>query len=80
MSTWIPALGLNLKDRVTLEKGQMLQDTHMHAAHQLIKKEFGIDGCQSTLLCQTSGFSPVTKEGKKLSVNLHNYYSVGDLC
>lgn len=61
---WVPTLDLKWNDRVTLETGRMLQDTHMHAAHQLIKKEFGLDGCQSTLLCQTNGFSPVTRKGK----------------
>ena len=63
MATWVPTLGLSWDDRATLEKGQMLQDIHMHAAHQLTKKEFGLDGCQSTLLCQTNGFSPVTRQG-----------------
>ena len=58
-STWVPSLHLTLVDRTELITGRQLQDTHMQAAHILIKKQFGVDGCQSTLLSQNNGFSPV---------------------
>ena len=62
-STWVPSLHLTLVDRTELITGRQLQDTHMQAAHILIKKQFGVDGCQSTLLCQNNGFSPVLDKG-----------------
>ena len=43
-----------------------LTDKHMHAAHQLLLKQFPyISGLESTLLCQTYGFAHVTSDGMK---------------
>ena len=62
-SQWMKVLGLTESDIKALNEGKMLLDTHMFAAHKLIQKQFGLDGCHSTLLCQNRGFSAVYAKG-----------------
>ena len=52
-------LGLTKSDVKIINDGKMLLDTHMSAAHKLIRKQFCLDGCHGTLLCQNRGFSAV---------------------
>ena len=56
---WAASMGLNWKVHDQLKESRILQDTHMQAVHTLIRKQFGMDGCQSTLLLQSGSFLPV---------------------
>ncbi len=85
MGVLIPADGIvfiiiiNLQTRCGRSKllalllsGAMLTDTHMHAVHKLLKKQFpGVQGCQSTLLQQNKGFTAVSGEGMYIYLVLH---------
>ena len=55
-------LELNSSDKIAIETDAMLNDKHMYAALKILKKQFL--GFQPTILCQTNGFSPITKDGK----------------
>ena len=56
----ISTLGLRPSDIEHLQSGQMLEDTHMMAAQNLIQQQFPqLQGYQSTLLCQKKQFVPV---------------------
>ena len=60
-------LDLKNHDRFVIEEGGLLNDRHMHAAHQLLRKQFPLlNGLQSTLLIQSNGFSPVASNGRNL--------------
>ena len=60
----ISTLGLRPSDIEHLQSGQMLEDTHMMAAQNLIQQQFPqLLGCQSTLLCQNKQFVPVNGNG-----------------
>ena len=66
---WVKYLDLYFSDKIAIETNCMLNDKHMYAALKLLKKQFPeIDGFQPTILCQTNGFSPVTKNGKRCLV------------
>ena len=57
-------LGLRPSGIEHLQNGQMLEDTHMMAAQNLIQQQFPqLQGCQSTLLCQNKQFVPVNGNG-----------------
>ena len=60
---WMQVLGLTKSDIKVLNEGKMLLDTHIFASHKPIQKHFHLNGCQSTLLCQNSGFSAVYGRG-----------------
>ena len=65
---WV--LGLSTEDRQIIEKGGMLNDKHINAAHKLLQKKFPqCGGCQSSLLSQNQGFNALVKEGEGLSLN-----------
>ena len=40
---WAASMGLNWKAHDELKESRILQDTHMQAAHTLIRKQFGMD-------------------------------------
>ena len=59
------SLDLNSHDRSVIKEGGGLSDKHMHTAHKLLRKQFPLmNGLQSTLLCQTRGFAPVSSNGR----------------
>ena len=60
---WVASTWLNWKAHDQLKESRMLQDLHFQLAHTLIRKQFGIDGCQSTLLFQNGNFLPVCDYG-----------------
>ena len=66
---WVHGLDLNETDKCIIQgkcADGFLTDKHMHAAHQLLLKQFPyISGLESTLLCQTYGFAHVTSDGMK---------------
>ena len=65
---WV--LGLSTENRQIIEKGGMLNDKHINAAHKLLQKKFPqCEGCQSSLLSQNEGFNALVKEGEGLSLN-----------
>ena len=50
-----------------LEPDTMLIDSHIHAAHILLKQQFpGTDGCQTPLLIQNQTFERIRNEGAQL--------------
>ena len=56
----VSTLGLRPSDIEHLQNGQMLEDTDMMAAQNLIQQQFPqLQGCQSTLLYQNKQFDPV---------------------
>ena len=74
---WVSHLGLSCTEKVTLESGAMLTDKHMHAAHKLLRKQFThIQGCQSTLLVQSHGFTAVSDEGMHMHKYIQEIHSV----
>lgn len=61
---WVQFLDLYYSDKLIILTCAMLNDKHMYAALKLLKKQFpDIDGLQPTILCQTNGFSAVSKDG-----------------
>ncbi|XP_062509082.1 uncharacterized protein LOC134185316 [Corticium candelabrum] len=66
---WVHGLDLNETDKCIIQgkcADGFLTNKHMHAAHQLLLKQFSyISGLESTLLCQTYGFAHVTSDGMK---------------
>eukprot|EP00731_Ephydatia_muelleri_P002679 Em0001g2679a len=51
---WIDEMCLTLKHKDAIENNEILNDEHIQAAHNLMKKQFPqLGGLQSTLLCQT---------------------------
>ena len=51
---------LTLKHKDAIENNEMLNDEHIQAAHNLMKKQFPqLGGLQSTLLCQNKGLSAI---------------------
>ena len=89
----ISTLGLRPSDIEHLQSGQMLEDTHMMAAQNLIQQQFPqLLGCQSTLLCQNKQFVPVNGNGNGkfeilarthdtvptcLSLKLYKFFTMG---
>lgn len=64
-SWWVQELDLREEDKLAIENGNFLNDRHMHAVQKLLRKQFpGLDGLQSTLLCQNGDFETVCNEGK----------------
>ena len=64
---WVKYLDLHISDKIAIETHAMLNDKHMYAAMKLLKKQFpDIGGLQPTILCQTNGFSPVTRNSKQI--------------
>ena len=57
---WIEDLNLKESDKIAIQSGDCLNDHHMHAAHEMLRKQFPhVDGLQSTLLCQNDGLIPI---------------------
>ena len=71
----ISTLGLRPSDIEHLQSGQLLEDTHMMAAQNLIQQQFPqLQGCQSTLLCQKKQFVPVNGNGNgKFEILAHTH-------
>jgi hypothetical protein len=67
---WLQDLDLEGNDRLIIEgkaSGGWLSDKHMHAAQLLLRKQFPhISGLQSTLLCQSYGFSAVSSDAVQI--------------
>lgn len=63
---------LTLKHKDAIENNEMLNDEHIQAAHNLMKKQFPqLGGLQSTLLCQNKGFSSATKSHGALQEGIY---------
>ena len=60
----MPSLDLTVADKVCIESSErLLTNKHMMAAGKVLAKQFpGMQGLQSTLLCQMEGFSPISTE------------------
>ena len=60
----MPSLDLTVADKECIGSSEgLLTDKHMMAAGKVLAKQFpGVQGLQSTLLCQTEGFSPISTE------------------
>ena len=61
---------LTLKHKDAIENNEMLNDEHIQAAHNLMKKQFPqLGGLQSTLLCQNNSNKNLgaLQEGKYLA-------------
>ena len=57
--------GVRFERRRQVGHENFLNDRHMHAVQKLLRKQFpGLDGLQSTLLCQNGDFETVCNEGK----------------
>ena len=68
---WVyPGMGPDIK---VLNEGKMLLDTHMFAAHKLIQKQFHLDGCQSTLLCQKKKDFLLFMEETKIQAHIYTF-------
>ncbi len=52
----------------------------MHATHKLLRRQFGLQGLQSTLLPQARGFTPISEEGLfiRTAIFIHSTY-IGEL-
>ncbi|KAL5486513.1 hypothetical protein EMCRGX_G019001 [Ephydatia muelleri] len=71
----ISTLGLRPSDIEHLQSGQMLEDTHMMAAQNLIQQQFPqLLGCQSTLLCQNKQFVPVNGNENAIQILYNGHY------
>lgn len=57
---WIADLHLTLRDKEELLKNKMLSDKVIDAAQTLLKRKFNVDGLDTTLLYQASGFDSST--------------------
>ena len=58
-------LDLSVIEKVILEKGGMLTDRHMSAAHQMLGSQFpDLQGLQSPLRSQTGDFLPVVESAE----------------
>ena len=74
----VSTLGLRPSDIEHLQNGQMLEDTHMMAAQNLVQQQFPqLQGCQSTLLCQNKQFVPVNGNGNGKFEILARTYDTG---
>ena len=67
---------LSFKHKDAIDNNEMLDDEHIQAAHNLMKKLFPQLGClQSTLLCQNKGFSSAIKSDGALQAGMHFAYT-----
>ena len=58
-----------------IENNEMLNDKHIQAAQNLMKKQFPqLGGLQSTLLCQNKGFSSAIKSHGALQEGMYLAY------
>ena len=74
----VSTLGLRPSNIEHLQNGQMLEDTHMMAAQNLMQQQFPqLQGCQSTLLCQNKQFVPVNGNGNGKFEILARTYDMG---
>jgi len=63
---------LTLKHKDAIENNEMLNDEHIQAAHNIIKKQFPqLGGLQSTLLCQNKGFLSAIKSHGALQEGMY---------
>ena len=62
--SWLPSLSLTVADKECIESNEgMLTDKHINAASKVLAEQFpGVQGFQSTLLCQKEQFSPISTE------------------
>ena len=62
---WVPSLSLTLYDKDVIESTEgLLCDKHMLAANEIFANQFpSLQGLQSTLLCQSDGFVPISVDG-----------------
>ena len=66
---------LSFKHKEAIENNEMLNDEHIQAAHNLMKKQFPqLRSLQSTLLCQNKGFSSAIKSDGALQERIHFAY------
>lgn len=67
---WVEELDLSTADREELlDSSVMLNDKHIQAAHDLLRKQFPqLGGLQCSLLSQTDGFKSVSGDGKTMYV------------
>ena len=61
----VPSLSLTLYDKDVIESTEgLLSDKHMLAANEIFANQFpSLQGLQSTLLCQSDGFVPISIDG-----------------
>ena len=63
---WVADLDLKTRDKAIIEKGRLLTDRHMHAAHKVLAEQFPHLQVWE-LLSQTGSFTPVSKGNGFLS-------------
>ena len=66
-NSWNVDLKLTLDDKSVIANNEILNDRIIDAAQQLLRTQYGANGTESPLLCQSSGFTPTPHQ----SVQIH---------